>query len=153
MPFHRGFLYICNSKKIIIMKKWIILWTAALCCAFEMNAKVELPRMFQNGMVLQRNKPIPVWGHADAGEDITVTLNKKKVQTTAGSDGRWRVDLPQMKAGGPYELTVNDVTISNVLIGDASTLGTPRTSTATRIRRYASSAYRTRPTHTACAMT
>ncbi|MBR6275727.1 MAG: sialate O-acetylesterase [Prevotella sp.] len=100
------------------MKKWIILWTAALCCAFEMNAKVELPRMFQNGMVLQRNKPIPVWGHADAGEDITVTLNKKKVQTTAGSDGRWRVDLPQMKAGGPYELTVNDVTISNVLIGD-----------------------------------
>lgn len=74
--------------------------------------------MFQNGMVLQRNQPIPVWGKADVGETVTITLNKKTVTTTANSDGRWRVDLPKMKAGGPYQLTVNEVAIDDVLIGD-----------------------------------
>ncbi len=101
-----------------MMKKLTFLWIAALACSLQLNAKVTMPQLFQNGMVLQRNKPIPVWGKADAGEAVVVTLNKKKVETTTGSDGRWRVDLPKMKAGGPFELQVNDVTISDVLIGD-----------------------------------
>ena len=101
-----------------MMKKLTFLWIAALACSLQLNAKVTMPQLFQNGMVLQRNKPIPVWGKADAGEAVVVTLNKKKVETTADSDGRWRVDLPKMKAGGPFELQVNDVTISDVLIGD-----------------------------------
>lgn len=82
-----------------------------------------MPQLFQNGMVLQRGKAIPVWGKADAGETVVVTLNKKKAQTTANADGRWRVDLPQMKAGGPYLLEVKGersepIEISDVLIGD-----------------------------------
>ena len=101
-----------------MMKKLTFLWMAAIACSLQLNAKVTMPQLFQNGMVLQRNKPIPVWGKADAGEAVTVTLNKKKVETTADSNGRWRVDLPTMKAGGPFELQVNDVTISDVLIGD-----------------------------------
>ena len=101
-----------------MMKKLTFLWIAALACSLQLNAKVTMPQLFQNGMVLQRNKPIPVWGKADAGEAVVITLNKKKVETTADSDGRWRVDLPKMKAGGPFELQVNDVTISDVLIGD-----------------------------------
>jgi sialate O-acetylesterase len=101
-----------------MMKKLTFLWIAALACSLQLNAKVTMPQLFQNGMVLQRNKPIPVWGKADAGEAVVVTLNKKKVETTADSEGRWRVDLPKMKAGGPFELQVNDVTISDVLIGD-----------------------------------
>ena len=101
-----------------MMNKLTFLWIAALACSLQLNAKVTMPQLFQNGMVLQRNKPIPVWGKADAGEAVVVTLNKKKVETTADSDGRWRVDLPKMKAGGPFELQVNDMTISDVLIGD-----------------------------------
>ena len=89
-----------------------------MACAFEMNAKVTLPQLFQDGMVLQREKTIPVWGKADAGEAVSVTLNKKTCQTTATADGRWRVDLPKMKAGGPYILTVNDVELKDVFIGD-----------------------------------
>ena len=69
-------------------------------------------------MVVQRGKPIPVWGKADAGETVTVKLGKKQVSTTADADGKWRVDLPQMKAGGPYQLTINELTIDNVLVGD-----------------------------------
>jgi len=95
-----------------------MLWATMVVCSVAAEAKVTMPQLFQDGMVMQRGKAIPVWGKADAGETVTVTLNKKKVQTTAGADGRWRVDLPPMKAGGPYELTVNDQTISDVLIGD-----------------------------------
>ena len=96
----------------------LLLWATMLACSVTLEAKVTLPQLFQNGMVMQRNKAIPVWGKADAGEAVTVTLNKKKVETTADADGRWRVDLPKMKAGGPFQLTVNELTIDNVLIGD-----------------------------------
>ena len=96
----------------------LLLWATMLACSVTLEAKVTLPQLFQNGMVMQRNKAIPVWGKADAGEAVAVTLNKKKVETTADADGRWRVDLPKMKAGGPFQLTINELTIDNVLIGD-----------------------------------
>lgn len=99
------------------MKK-IIFFCATLFCLSVADAKVTMPKLFQSGMVVQRGKLIPVWGHADAGETVTVRFNKKVYQTTADADGRWRVDLPKMKAGGPYQLTVNDQTIDNILVGD-----------------------------------
>ena len=94
------------------------LWVAAVVCFLPVNAKVTLPQLFQDGMVVQRGKPIPVWGKADAGETVTICLNKKKAVATADSDGRWRVDLPAMKAGGPFELTVNEQRIKDVMVGD-----------------------------------
>ena len=99
------------------MKK-IIFFCATLFCLSVADAKVTMPKLFQSGMVVQRGKLIPVWGHADAGETVTVRFNKKAYKTTADADGRWRVDLPKMKAGGPYQLTVNDQTIDNILVGD-----------------------------------
>lgn len=99
------------------MRKALIL-LFALVSASVADAKVVLPQLFQSGMVLQRGKPIPVWGQADAGETVSVTFKKKTYTTTAGADGSWRVDLPQQKAGGPFQLTVNDLVIDNCLIGD-----------------------------------
>ena len=98
------------------MKRLLIL--TALFSAVTLSAKVQMPQMFQSGMVLQRNQPIPVWGKADAGETVTIVFNKKKYSATAGADGRWRIDLPKMKAGGPYQMTVNDLTLEDVLVGD-----------------------------------
>lgn len=73
-------------------------------------------------MVLQRNKQIPVWGWADAGEKVTVQFNKQEDKTVkADATGRWMVMLDPEKAGGPYTLTVkggNTVTFSNVLVGE-----------------------------------
>jgi sialate O-acetylesterase len=83
-----------------------------------MSSKVTLPQLFQSGMVLQRGKPIPIWGKADANEQITITFRKKKFLTTADSNGLWRIDLPKQKAGGPYTLTINDVVLTDVLVGD-----------------------------------
>ena len=87
-------------------------------CLTTTDAKVTMPQLFQSGMVMQRGKIIPVWGKADAGETVTIRFNKKQYQTTADANGRWRVDLPKMKAGGPYEMTVNEQTIDNIMIGD-----------------------------------
>ena len=99
------------------MKKFVFLITALLSVSF-LEAKVTMPQLFQSGMVLQRGKAIPIWGTADAGETVTVTFNKKQYATVADEQGRWRVDLPKMKAGGPYELTVNGLQFTDVLIGD-----------------------------------
>ena len=87
------------------------------------EAKVQLPRLFQSGMVLQRNKPIPVWGKADPQEKVLIRWNKRQYSTVADGEGRWRLDLPKMKAGGPYTLAVSGegeevIAITDVLVGD-----------------------------------
>ena len=87
------------------------------------EAAVSLHQLFQSGMVLQRGKAIPVWGKADANETVTVVFNKKQYRAVADAEGRWRIDLPKMKAGGPYTLEVSGaagepVTLTDVLIGD-----------------------------------
>ena len=100
-----------------MMKRFVIFLVAFLSLTFA-GAKVSLPQLFQSGMVLQRGKPIPVWGKADAGETVTVRFNKKEFTAIADANGNWRVDLPKMKAGGPYELTVDSLQLTDILIGD-----------------------------------
>ena len=102
------------------MKRFVFLcWLIALCLwPLTMEAKVVMPQLFQSGMVLQRGKSIPIWGKADAGEQVTVTFRKKQYTTIADENGRWRIDLPKQKAGGPYQLVINELTIDDVLIGD-----------------------------------
>lgn len=72
------------------------------------RAEVRLPAVFGDHMVLQRDKPLPIWGWADPGASVAVTLDRASVQATADAQGRWRVDLPAMPAGGPFTLTVAD---------------------------------------------
>ena len=83
-----------------------------------LQAKVVLPSLFRSGMVMQRGTPVPVWGTADKGETVTVVFKKKKYETVAGDDGRWRVELPAQKAGGPYTVEVGGTVLSDVLFGD-----------------------------------
>ena len=90
----------------------------AFACACGLEAKVVMPQLFQSGMVLQRGKPIPVWGSAAPSEPVKVTFKKKVYETIADDSGRWQITLPQQKAGGPFELTINDVTLTDVLVGD-----------------------------------
>ena len=99
------------------MKKFLFLCTALLLASF-CEAKVTLPRLFQSGMVLQRGKTIPVWGKADAGETVDIRFNKRQYLTTADANGHWRIDLPKMKAGGPYTMTVDTILLTDILIGD-----------------------------------
>ena len=68
-------------------------------------ADVKLARLLSDGMVLQRDAPIRIWGKADPGERVTVKLADSGRFTTADEAGEWEVVLPKRPAGGPFELT------------------------------------------------
>lgn len=83
--------------------------------------EVEMPAMFSDHMVLQRGRALPVWGWADAGEKVTVSIAGRSASSRAGDDGRWELTLGSLPAGGPHVLTIkgaNTLTISDVLVGD-----------------------------------
>jgi len=85
------------------------------------QAQVKPAGVFGNHMVLQRQKPIPVWGTASPGEKITVSLAGQTVKVKASKTGDWSVTLPAMKEGGPHLLSLtgkDTVTFSDVLIGE-----------------------------------
>lgn len=85
------------------------------------TAQIKLPAIFSDNMVLQRNAKIPVWGTEKSGQKITVKLHQQSKTATADRDGKWRVDLAAMPAGGPYELTMSGaetITFKNVMIGE-----------------------------------
>ena len=105
------------------MKHKLLILCLVVGCVLTADAKVTLPQLFQSGMVLQRGKPVPVWGKANAGELVTVSWQKKQYTATADAAGHWRVDLPKMKAGGPYTLEVKGedsekLLFDNVMVGD-----------------------------------
>ncbi|QJW90948.1 sialate O-acetylesterase [Spirosoma taeanense] len=100
-------------------------WSALLLSVLVVQgafADVRLPQVFGSHMVLQRRKPVPVWGWADAGEKVTVLFNNQTKTAKAGKDGKWKVSLDPMEAGGPYQMLVkgkaNTITIDDVLSGE-----------------------------------
>ncbi|RYJ39448.1 Sialate O-acetylesterase [Flavobacterium anhuiense] len=101
------------------MKKSVIF--ILLLISVLANANVRMPLIFSDGMVLQRDKQIPIWGFADANETVEVHFNKQIKKTTADKNGKWTVNLNAEKAGGPFELVIigkNKITIKNVLVGE-----------------------------------
>jgi len=101
-------------KKTILVFFFFSLCTTGIC-------NVTLPRLISDGMVLQRDQKIKIWGWADANEKVSVTFNKKKYSTTTLADGTWSVVINPTKAGGPHRMQVtgnNTITIENILVGD-----------------------------------
>ncbi|HEX5163364.1 MAG TPA: sialate O-acetylesterase [Steroidobacteraceae bacterium] len=104
----------------------------ALACvvlaAFNFDAAQaagEAPLMsaiFADHMVLQRDRPIEVWGRAAAGEQVTVTLGNATRASQADASGRWSVSLPMFRAGGPYRLSARTASrqhqVEDVRVGD-----------------------------------
>jgi sialate O-acetylesterase len=82
-----------------------------------------LNEMFQDHAVLQRDRPIPVWGEAPPGDQITVSIASNTVRVRVDASGHWRAALPAMPAGGPYALSVHTQSgaaqsVSDLLVGD-----------------------------------
>lgn len=106
------------------MKKIFLLTMMLVACTMVQAQKpVSMPRFFADGMVLQRDVKIPVWGKGESGKKVVVMLNGKTAKTRVTKEGTWKVYLPAMKAGGPYEMQVtaegmDGKTIRNILIGD-----------------------------------
>ncbi|RYY23252.1 MAG: sialate O-acetylesterase [Sphingobacteriaceae bacterium] len=85
------------------------------------SAQIRLPKLVSDGMVLQRDTKVNVWGWAAVGEKVTVKFNKKTYNTTTKADGKWIVILNAAKAGGPYTMEItasNHIVLKNILLGD-----------------------------------
>jgi len=105
---------------------WLRLSVAACLVALlagSAQAEVRLAAVFSDHIVLQQGCPVPVWGWADAGEKVTVTVAGQTAEATADAGGRWKAALPALKAGGPHTLVVkgagaNAITLNDVLVGE-----------------------------------
>ena len=89
-----------------------------MCISQPLNAKIRLPKLISDCLVLQRDVPLKIWGWADVGEKVTIRLDGNYYETEADLNGDWLVTLPPHKAGGPFLLEVNEIAIRDVLIGD-----------------------------------
>jgi sialate O-acetylesterase len=84
-------------------------------------ADVKPNALFSDHMVLQSGMSVPVWGTADPGEKVTVTIAGQSQSATAGSDGKWMVRLGELKPGGPMEMTIdgkNRLLVKDALVGE-----------------------------------
>ncbi len=87
----------------------------------DARGELRLASVFSSHGVLQRGRPLPIWGWGDEGATVRVSFLGKSVETRV-QGGRWRVELPAQRAGGPYELTAQSgsetVTLTNLLVGE-----------------------------------
>ncbi len=98
---------------------WLIL--AALGTAAEPRAELKLHTLFQDHMVLQSDFACPIWGSAEAGDEVSVSIGGQKKTAKADAEGKWSLKLDPLKAGGPHEMTVagkTSVTVKDVLVGE-----------------------------------
>jgi sialate O-acetylesterase len=99
----------------------LLLVTLFACLILPCYGVVRLPQLVANGMVLQRDAKVKIWGWADAGEKITINFQHKTYHAVTGQNGSWKIILQPMKAGGPYTMEItgnNHITIQDILIGD-----------------------------------
>jgi sialate O-acetylesterase len=105
-----------NSGRYIIIIVFILLIFSSTA-----YSNIKLPVLISDGMVLQRNTKITIWGWASSGEKITVKFLGKTYRTVTPADGGWKILLPPLKQGGPYSMYIkgeNAITINDILVGD-----------------------------------
>ena len=104
------------------MKK-IFLLLATIMVVMGINAKVTLPKIFSDGMVMQRETNANLWGEAKASSNVKITTSwdNKSYVVRSDSNGKWKTSVKTPKAGGPFSITFSDgekLTINNILIGE-----------------------------------
>ncbi|WP_209403561.1 sialate O-acetylesterase [Pseudozobellia sp. WGM2] len=107
------------------MKLHHFIITLLFVCSTQLSiAEVTLPNVLSDGMVLQRNENVKLWGWANTGEKVQITTswNSKKYQVETSIAAKWEIEVSTPEAGGPYTITIkgdeNEVVLKNVLIGE-----------------------------------
>ncbi|MHC4886586.1 MAG: hypothetical protein ACYTGH_16035 [Planctomycetota bacterium] len=97
----------------------------AIAIGSALQAAPKLPGFFTKNMVLQRNKPVPVWGWAEAGETVTVNFAGQEASATTDDRGSWKVILKAMPASNEGQvLTIKSdrsekpIQLNNIVVGD-----------------------------------
>jgi sialate O-acetylesterase len=91
------------------------------CSITLVTGQVRLPKLISDGMVLQRDTNVKIWGWASEGEQITVNFIGSTYHATTDQNGNWHIMLPELEAGGPYQLDIrasNEIKINDIMIGE-----------------------------------
>lgn len=102
-------------KRLSILAILILLFSCELS---KPTSPVTFPKLISEGMVVQRDQPIAIWGKGIPGEKIRASLAGAIGSTKVLEDSTWSVELPPLPHGGPFELQVNSQVIKDVWIGD-----------------------------------
>ncbi len=111
------FAFVC-IKQLFTILSFVTLITSVV------QAEISLSGLFGDGMVIQREMPVPVWGWGQAGEQVTVKASwqGQAAEVVVDNDGRWKVELQSTKPGQPQSLTISSagqtITINDILVGD-----------------------------------
>ncbi len=106
-------------KKIFL--KLNILFLIIFIFSFKAYADISLHSLFNDHMVLQQKSNIPVWGWADPGEKVTITFRNQTIATQTKKNGKWKITLSPLSAGGPDTMTIkgkNTLKVKDVLVGE-----------------------------------
>lgn len=104
-------------------RKTLFIISIFICLTGSLYAKITLPSILDDNMVLQQNTEVKLWGNATANSQVTISPSWTDLTFVAKSDGagKWQLLLPTPSAGGPYEIKLNDgeeIILKNVLIGE-----------------------------------
>lgn len=103
------------TSRLLLVVLLLLGWNALIV------AQIRLPRLISDGMVLQREQNLKIWGWASPQENITLVLKGKTYRSQADQQGNWNLQLPAQSAGGPFELNFkgkNEVQVKDVYFGD-----------------------------------
>ncbi|UJP65086.1 sialate O-acetylesterase [Mongoliitalea daihaiensis] len=113
---------ISSQRATFSIKSILVLIGVCFLAWGEVYASLRLPKLISDGMVLQREQTVKIWGWAEVGQVINVQILGEKLTTTAGVDGSWEVVLEPQQAGGPYKMMVStlseSIQIQDVWFGD-----------------------------------
>ncbi len=105
-----------ESKSLIMKYRRVFIPLVYFLLSFQYsNADVRLPALFSDNMVFQQDMKVPVWGWADPGEKVIVEMGDYRAETTTNPEGKWKVRIGPLTAGGPFEMVVsgkNEVSIN-----------------------------------------
>ncbi|MFD1256744.1 sialate O-acetylesterase [Mucilaginibacter terrae] len=105
----------------LLNKLYVIALITTFLFTVPVFAQLRLPQLVSDGMVLQRDTKINIWGWAAPAENIAVKFNGKTYKATTAANGKWTTTLPALKAGGPYTMQIdasNHILIKDILVGD-----------------------------------
>lgn len=123
-----------------------MLWTRMLAAALltcslyaTSQAEVRLPSIIDSHMVVQQAVGVPIWGWAEPGEEVTVSMKGKTARATANEDGKWRVEIGPFAPGRPCNMTIagsNTIELADILVGEVWLCG-GQSNMATSLKGYA----------------
>lgn len=110
-----------SNSSVTILRKNVFIILLFFICSFSAAGEIRLPEMIGNGMILQRNMPVKIWGWANIGEKVVLNFKNQSFECFASNSGKWQILLPPQEAGGPFQMDFiasNRIKLKNILFGD-----------------------------------